>query len=131
MFFLESQIFLLILCADFELGAQCLPVGGPAAAQQFSQHDPEPKMDQKGQQEDSKITQPRPKRNADKCKKTTKFSVLLGGKSLTKIGGSDALYFMFLGYLEFRQSARARGVYMKPAGSIEKKLSKWGWGAFL
>ena len=27
-FFLELQIFLLILCADFQLGAQWLPVGG-------------------------------------------------------------------------------------------------------
>ena len=27
-FFLETSFFLLILSADFELGAQCLPLGG-------------------------------------------------------------------------------------------------------
>ena len=27
-FFLESLIFLLVLSADFELGAECLPLGG-------------------------------------------------------------------------------------------------------
>ena len=46
--------------------------------------------------------------NSDKCKRTTKY-IILHEKVLCRIGVSDALYFMFLGYSEFRLSARASG----------------------